>query len=232
VVSLSRLPVLIISSLCIFMMTILSDGAHATHDGFHRYSGGGENNAGADRGIEVTRWDNSMAGIPNDGCANPISGHPMYQTQWLITGTGWIEIGTGHQCNDTNRYWFWGYGNPNWTLIDSQAITGTQKHKFRLERSDTTTWRFFVDVTALAGTLSWSTTGTRVEAGLESYAANGQTLNSGNPGTQNYELMAYKTAANAWAYWAGQDYTVGPDSPLCGDWVISTTWRSGANVVC
>lgn len=230
---LSPSQVIMGASACLLViMTVLSDGAQATHDGFHRYSGGGENNTNADRGVQVTRWDNEMAGIPNDGCTNPISGHPMYQSQWLITSTGWIEMGTGHQCNDDNRYWYWGYGTSNWTLIDWRAIPGTQKHKFRLERADTNTWRFFVDATQMTGTVAWNTTGVRVEAGLESWAANGQTLNGGNPGTQNYELMAYKNGLNAWVYWAGQDYTLGPNPPLCGNWVIATTWRSGANVVC
>jgi hypothetical protein len=206
--------------------------AGAVHDGFDRHSHGIESSRGDYRGVAVTRWDNTMRGIPNDGCtiSRPFDGHPMYQTQWVIVGDDdWIELGTGHQCNDTFRYWFWGYGfNGGWFPRGTRGIPGTQKHTFRTWRDGATAWRYEIDVTRMA-TLEWNVQGVRVEAGLESYAQNGTTENQGQPGTQNYESLQHRSALGNWLSWAGRDGQV-ENAPLCGSWLNDITWRTGANV--
>lgn len=217
----------------LLLLLALAAPAWGSHTTGHAHSVAAE--ITSNRGGASTRWDNTMAGIPNNGCVNPISGSPMYQSMWIRTGgPGWLELGTGHQCQDSFRYWYWGWGNSSgtWALLGWQNVPGTQKHEFRIERlTNLTTWRFFVDATQLSGAVQWNINGTRAEAGLETYTATGQTLNNGVPGTQNYEVLKVKNTSNNWAFWSGQDSQLAYGT-LCGNWVSATTWRTGANVTC
>lgn len=186
-------------------------GAQAHHQGTAH--SGGMDTSHSYRGVSVLRWDNTMANIPLDGCGGHFQGHPMLQTQWVIIGgTGnWIEIGTGHQCDDAVRYWFWGYGYQGaWTAIASQGISGAAPHTFRVSRGSGTAWDYQIDVTTM-GTVFWDVHGVRVDAGLESQTATGQTLNNGQPGTQNYDALQYRNTGNSWTNWAGRDGTLGPN---------------------
>lgn len=213
-------------------LVVTASPVGAGHVGFHRYSIARETSRPGYLGIEVTRWDNTMRGIPNDGCSQPISGQPMYQTEYVaVDNNNWMELGTGHQCNDTFRYWYWGYRfNGNWFLMGHRPIPGTQKHAFRISREGTGTWHYEIDATRM-GTLGWGVTGGSLAAGLESYAQGGTTENQGQPGTQNYENLRYRstTGGATWFAWFGQDAQQ-VDNPLCGSWLNATTWRTGANV--
>jgi hypothetical protein len=80
--------------------------------GFHGYSVAREQTGGSGfTGIETSRYDKSVDNVPSGGCVYPYTGTPVYQTQWVILNSGassWRELGTGHQCEDLMRYWFWG----------------------------------------------------------------------------------------------------------------------------
>lgn len=149
----------------------------ATHVAGHGYSVAEETTGGGFTGVHVYRVDQTVQGQPFTGCSSPFQGKPVYQTQWvIITGDAlnWRELGTGHQCNDSYRYWFWGYGsNGTWVPLGTQTgITNGQWHFFKIERvfEDTfNRYKFSVDG-VVKGALTSNATGVRVEAGLESYA--------------------------------------------------------------
>lgn len=69
-----------------------------SHRGWHKYSNAYETSEIGYTGLSVTRPDIYNVDVPPDGCQEPISGHPIYQTQWLQDNDArdWLEIGTGH----------------------------------------------------------------------------------------------------------------------------------------
>jgi hypothetical protein len=84
---------------------------------FHKYSSAWENTPSEIpfTGVNEVRNDVSISGIPNDGCSTPITGTPVYQPEWVVQTSNsdtWTELGTGHQCGDTFRYWYWLEGAP------------------------------------------------------------------------------------------------------------------------
>lgn len=188
------------------------------HDGFHRYSIARENTTGGYSGLRTTRWDNTWLNVPMDGCNQPISGHPVYQSQWIIVSGGFLEIGTGYQCGGHMRYWYWGYGNPSWHPLGNHAGIGTQRHEFRIERVSST-WRFFVDVTQMTGGVNWQILGTEVQTGIESYAAA-----ANRPSGVNVEALRYGRPSLGWINWAGQDAQI-VNTGMCGIWLSDTVWR-------
>lgn len=204
-----------------------SSAAWATHDGYHRYAVGREDNGYPYYGIEVRRWDNTWNNIPNDGCSSPITGHPTYQTQWIIYQEGgWIELGTGHQCNGNFRYWFWGWAASDgvFNLRGWREIPGTQPNVFRIWYTGSGTWHWEIDSTRLAS-LSSSRTSGRIEAGIESYSSGAsRTLH-------NYELLRYRRSQGYWVDWAGKDGRV-VNAGMCGSFVGDTTWRAGQGSGC
>jgi hypothetical protein len=229
---------------------------------FHGYSVAYDTNRAPDgyRGVAATRWDNQFAGIPNNGCTQPITGHAVYQAQWLALDADdrWVEVGTGHQCNDGFRYWYWGWGSlrdeaepfelGGWIRIDN--VPG--RHRFRLERIALAGcpggvdllvatiertmpcsgahigWAVYVDATRV-GLIEACCSGHFVSAGLESYAPNAVTLNNGRPGTQNYDPMEFRSTQNNWLRFAGFDDEK-VDAPMCGLWLSGSSWRTGQNV--
>lgn len=171
-----------------------------------------------------------MSGIPSTGCSSPYTGNPVHQTQWIIINSGsWREIGTGHQCNDTYRYWFWGYGlNGTWVSLGYQTgITNGQVRTFEIRRSllgHENRHVFLVGGAAKANLVS-DATGIQVEAGLESYAANANVV------YHSYGSLQYQKNNGAFAYWAGKDASsVG--SSMCGSWGSSTQWNAGQGGGC
>lgn len=68
----------------------------ATHTDFHGYSIARENSRGNTYvGVSVTRPENNPGNLPADGCSQFFSGHPVYQTQWVVLSGRyrWIEFG-------------------------------------------------------------------------------------------------------------------------------------------
>ncbi len=167
-------------------------------------------------------------GQPSDGCAVPFTATtPVYQSQWInITSDGlnWREIGTGHQCDDTLRYWYWGYGaNGTWVSPGWQTgITNGQWHFFKIDRVFEDTFnrsKFRVDG-VIKGNMSSNATGQEVYAGLESYA-NGATVAG-----HNYTTLQYQKLNGAFFNWVGQD-ALTVNAPLCGFWVAAVSWKAG-----
>jgi hypothetical protein len=212
-----------------FLMTLPLSASAA---GFHGYSQAFERTGGSGfTGLRNYRKDQAVSGLPSSGCSTPFIA-PVYQTQWVILtadALNWMEIGTGHQCNDNYRYWFWGYGdNGAWFPVGTQAgIANGVFHTFEIQRAfDGTRWRFYFKVDGVTkGNVVGSDTGPEVRVGLESYFNNVTVAGYGN--TQ----LKYQKNGGAFSSWAGRD-ALQVNAPLCGKWISDTSWWAGENVTC
>jgi len=203
---------------------------------FHQYSHAWDTGAGSYSGLSVYRVDQAISGIPSDGCGGPIQGSPVYQTQWLwlVSGSaiGNVELGTGHQCNDTLRYWYWGYTAAStgvfYLLGYRSGITEGASHYFQIEADRASDghyyWNYIVSGTVFDDSLL-SSQGSHVDTGLESYASGAVV-----PG-YSHGLLEYKlNNGTTWTYWSGQDGSQVNGPTMCGHWSGATTWYAGENV--
>ncbi|WP_300677720.1 hypothetical protein [Nocardioides sp.] len=196
---------------------------------FHGYSNAIEDNhAGHYTGLQMNRVDRAITQGTN-GCSTFFSGYPTYQTQWLkvTSTTNWMELGTGHQCGDTMRYWYWGYGfNGVWyPMGEALGVTAGVSHEFRIARAGTDDWHFRVDG-ALKASLAWAVSGAADIVGLESYG----------PGTTTatYSSTSLKDTLDggSWQYWGGKNGSRVDTPEMCGGWNSATSWRASENVAC
>jgi hypothetical protein len=197
---------------------------------FHKYSQADDNGyVNHYTGLSVTRPDRGVTQAET-GCGSFYSGNPVYQTQWvLITSDAqnWIELGTGHQCADTKRYWFWGYGYlGDWYPQGEQGgQTNGQTHTFRIVRSSGSIWTWRVDGTS-KGTMTWADQGARVRTGLESYGS------AAVVSKYNQYDLEYTLDQGAWTSWSGFDNSSVGAPEMCGGWNTATSWRSSENSPC
>lgn len=196
----------------------------------HKYSVAYETTGSGYTGLSLIRTTRAVTGQVATGCSFPYSGEPVYQTSWVMLNNSdpsWKEIGIGHQCNDTFRYYFWGYGlNGAWFPLGEQlGITNGQSHSFKIASNvlGAAIWdRWYIDSTVKAE-LQFQVvdgTGTEVRVGLETYAGGAQVLPYDNIS------MKYQKNAGGFSNWAGQDTSL-VQSPLCGDWGGATSWSPG-----
>ena len=199
---------------------------------FHQYSVATENSDTGYTGFQVTRITQAVTGQPQTGCSSPYSGDPVYQTSWLLITSdaqNWDEMGVAHQCNDTYRYYFWGYGeNGAWHSLGtlSGALNGTN-HTYQVSRSFTGTnyYDFWtLDGQNKASLLSLQR-GAYVQAGLESYSSNATVSGYTN------NTLKYQKNEGSFVNWAGRDANIVNPS-MCGSWASDTSWNSGEHVSC
>jgi hypothetical protein len=197
---------------------------------FHGYSTASENSAlGQYTGIRVTRLDRAVSSQPATGCTQLFSGDPVYQTQWLIItddAANWLELGTGHQCNDAIRYWFWGVGYlGGWFPLGTQLnITNGESHRFAIRKTGSNTLWLIDGVTKETQPAS---TGRYISTGLESY--------SGAAGVNTYThntLQRTTNGSQTWVDWAGFDASSVTGAGMCGGWNSATSWRAAENHAC
>ncbi len=145
--------------------------------------------------------------------------------------SNFYELGTGHQCNDQYRYWYWGLSaNGQWTSLGSQAgITNGVQHLFRMDRQATgqSTYAIYyrIDGVTKRTFTTGAVVGTVLDVGLESYCQ-GCVVD----GYSNQDLKYLK--AGVWSFWAGQDGQQANDPPMCGHWAGVTVWWSGEEAAC
>ena len=197
---------------------------------FHGYSWAADTSqAGIYTGVSTTRLDRTVFDQASDGCSTYFTGSPVYQTEWIyITSDAqnWLELGTGHQCGDTLRYWYWGYGYGGaWFPIGEQSgISNEVSHTFRIIKFGTV-FAFQVDGN-LKGTQT-SSTGQRDASGLESYSSPAVI------GTYTHNtLQRWTTTSGGWVNWAGYDDHGVSGAGMCGGWNSQTSWRAAENQTC
>jgi hypothetical protein len=201
--------------------------------GFHGYSHAWEITGGNFTGMQVYRLDKAVTSQPSTGCSGHFQGSPVYQTMWLVLpGTGnFYELGTGHQCNDTFRYWYWGLSvNGAFTSLGWQDnITNGASHTFRMDRVTTgpSTYAIYyrVDGVTKRTFSTGAVVAANVDAGLESWCQG-----CGVDGYANTSLKYLK--AGIWQLWAGRDGQQINDPPMCGHWGTDSIWWAGQEPTC
>lgn len=190
----------------------------------HIYSTATETSGSGFTGVATVRINQHVNGLPQDGCSEYYTGHPVYQTQWVIlssTADDWHEIGTGHQCGDANHFYFYGYGlNIVWhpiNAIPNAPFTGS--HVMRIYKASATRTEFWIDGSVKAS-LTTSVTGPEVQVGLESY------WDTATVAGYNMSSLQYQKNTSAPASWSGRDGTL-VNAPMCGLWNSDTSRRVG-----
>ncbi len=153
---------------------------------------------------------------------------------WLKYGDGDnYELGTGHQCGDQYRYWFWGLSiDGAWMPLGHQTgITNGNSHVFRMERvlSGVGGHQIYYRIDGVIKK-TYPTSSSNFETldvGLESYC---QACTVGD--YTNGSLKSKTTTTGSWIGWGGTDGQQVNDPPLCGTWVSDITWRSGQEADC
>ncbi len=206
---------------------LLAGGIPSVEAGLnHRYSVAHEQSpyGGIYTGVGVYRWDNHF-NLPGTNCAATYTVPVVYQAQWAIISNGnWVEMGTGHHCQNY-RFWYWGYGsNGNWFSLGTQANIAVDDHNFYVSRQwngGNPRWRMIVDSTVM-GAVYWNTGASRVDAGYESWE------DTTTAAAHGYQNLRFHINDGAWQSWSGKDAaTVTPG--LCGRWASSTDWRASEN---
>lgn len=228
----SRLRGARIISAVALIATQLALPSHAAAASFHAYSEAWELTAGSGySGLSVFRNDAPTSGIPADGCSAPITGSPVYQTEWLVFASkmNWIELGTGQQCQDTYNYWFGGYGyNGTFNLIwDHTGIALNGPHTFTI--NGTISSGNFVHLLQIDGitktSVTWNVTGVKVVAGLESYASGASEC------SWDQNLAYQRNESSTWSAWSSRDGQE-IDASMAGGWKSDTTWMAAENTTC
>lgn len=211
----------------------LAQPASVSAASFHQYSHAWENTGGNYTGMQVTRIDRAVTGQPSTGCSAPISGSPVYQTQWFkLPGSGnYYELGTGHQCNDTYRYWFGGVSiNGQWYLVGylTGRVNGIS-HVFQIDRVSTGpgTYYYYYRVDGVTRWTSGpnSNVGHTADTGLESYCSTCNVTKYSNSSLRNL-------ISGTWTPWAGQDGSQVNAPTMCGNWVGPQSWQAGQGTGC
>lgn len=220
-------------------MTGIGTG-EAQEAGFHAYSYALENNTwGLASGLSAERRRPEFASVSPYGCSAPYSGNPIYQTQWIdFTGTGlnWLEIGSGHQCNEDYVYNFFGYGYQNeyYSVASNQVNPTNDLHTYAILRAGSGgyMWQYKIDGEVRQTTNAfYGQGGYQVKVGLESYYSPGQA------GPVSHQLLKYAAAppgtTNPYVDWDGRDFSsVDTAKGMCGRWVNDTQWREGQQTSC
>jgi len=204
-----------------------------------QYARGWDSSARPYGAISVTRRDLAGSDISTSatGCGSNdwYTGNVVYQTQWLQSDDAslWLEFGTGHQCDNTRIYRYWGYGQSGvWHSIAHNLIPGDTVHLYRIvEATDSpSVWWWRLDGNNTYGAyLSQFTHFANAVAGVESWAPNGYVKPH-----FNYDLAYQEDGRSTWVDWAGKD---GHDDfsanvAMCGFWDSATSWKAGETNSC
>jgi hypothetical protein len=202
---------------------------------FHQYTVAFETNTSY-QGVHSVYGEQIIGGIPSTGCSLEFTGNPIYQTNWVIfdeQATNWVELGSGHQCNNQFRYDFAGYGyNGDWFPLYVQRRTTWEVREYTIWSNDQAPpparqdWHWWIggqEVRTYPVTPQTPWAGTYASVGVESYAQFAQVPR------HNYASLSYKEAINAedvWVDWKDRD-ALHIDPAMSGGWNSDTSfWAS------
>lgn len=206
-----------------------SAGSASADNGFHGYSAAREtSSAGHYTGVATTRLDRTVFFQPNTGCTSHFSGDVVFQSEWIVITSdsqNWLELGTGHQCSDTFRYWYWGfgYGGIWFPLGTTDGIANEVSHTFEIIKFGSA-YGFLIDGVQKGSQAT--STGVYDQSGLESYSTNAVI------GTYTHGNLRRTTDSGGWTSWAGFDATKLTGAGMCGGWNSATVWRAAENQTC
>lgn len=187
-------------------------------------------NSGHITALGVDRLDRTVYYQEHTGCAGYFQGNPVYQSEWFevtADNQNWLELGTGHQCSDTLRYWYWGYGYAGqyYPIGELSGRANEESHSFQIEYNvGTGLYQFQIDSNQYG--VKGTSVADHVETGLESHSS---TAALGS--YPHYDLRYSYDDIFAWYNWSGRhNYYVPP--PMCGLWGSDTSWLVGENEPC
>lgn len=171
-------------------------------------------------GASTTRTDPTTS-VP--ACVDPATGYleSIYQPLWVRWSYGWIESGTGHECNSRD-YWYvylCGTGACGFVYTQVFSTNGTHTHSIR-RTANTDTWTARRDGASIF-TVHWGNLdkANRIDVGLESHAPTGSIPSHKDTALK---FSTYDGALQAWAGFDGKSV----DPPACGGWNTASEWRS------
>jgi hypothetical protein len=111
----------------------------------------------------------------------------------------WLEIGSGHQCGDGYRYWFWGLGYRGVSIHmgNGPGLQPSSRTPSVSGRREATPFSFTIDGVLRATQVS--SVGQYIETGLETYAP------AAVIGGYAHSDLRYALNGGAWVSWSGQD---------------------------
>lgn len=209
-------------------VAVAGGGGTAGAAAAHLYSVGTESTYNYYTAVSNTRAEPSFSNVPNTGCSGYFQTGAVYTSEWVSLTSdsqNWLELGTGHQCADTLRYQYWGYGiGGSWVPLGEDSDDHASHTYYILYDANNSRWNFKID-SYLEGHLGPGyipNHGVNVQAGLESYD------NAVTVSNYSNSNLGFNTG-NGWKNWAGQDaHRV--DSYMCGAFYPTDyNWISGEN---
>lgn len=212
---------------------VMFDATPVAADSSSNYSHAWENTGGNFQGMSNYRTDRAVSGLPSNYCSSPYGYDVVYQPMWFaVAGSGNnFELGTGQQCNDTYRYWYWGLSvNGVYTSLGYQTgISNGPMHTFQIERQvqgpDTIDIVYTIDGVTKLTHPTTAGYGVTLDVGLESHCSGCSVA-----WYDNYTLKYKKSGV--WNYWSGRDGKQVNDPPMCGSWNADDVWISGQVASC
>ena len=198
---------------------------------FHDYSHAWESSS-TYQGMDNNRVDQAVAGLPNANCSSPYGATVVYETMWYQTSPGNnFELGTGHQCQDQYRYWYWGFSvNGTWSSLGYQTgISNGVSHAFHVRKvnSGFNGWQVYYEIDGVVKKTyaTNSTLSNDLDVGLESYCSNCTV-------TEYLNQQLQYQQSGTWYYWSGEDGHQVNYPPMCGYWQSQSIWVSGQGTPC
>jgi hypothetical protein len=213
-----------VSIVLLVIFAIIAIGVQPAGAQSHTYSTAAEFSQGSVyTGLIVHRYDDTDWAVTYSAPCDQLEVAPIaYETEWVImSGSRWVEIGTGHRC-DNFRYWYWGYrDSTGWHRLGYQTGLTTTARDFRLQRRPPYYWDYWIDGT-LIGFKYYAVppVGYELQAGLESYDAFAIIP------WHAYASLRYSVYDGSFVYWSGEDGHI-RDTGMCGSWDYATAWLAG-----
>jgi hypothetical protein len=138
----------------------------------------------------------------------------------------WLEFGTGHQCNDTYRYWFWGYGEQGiwYPMGPNSSIPSNSTNTWQIEYSGGS-W-YWATNGLVVNSIYWPVRAEVLETGLESYSA------PAFVDWYNHSSLKYRYGTGGWTASVGQDAFVVDAGKMSGAWVSASNWKARESGIC
>jgi hypothetical protein len=192
-------------------------------NGFIGYSVGSQSSyAGSYSGINVQRLEMAVGNQLHTGCSRPYTGDAVFQTEWVnITNDAknWLEFGTGHQCSDTVRYQYWGFGYAGdwYSLGYAMGVTNGESHGYSIVKVGNNPYYYQYDGQTIAE--QNSSYGQNVQTGLESHDSTANVA-----AYQHHGLQFSINGAFAWNNWTTPHGVIVYYPPMCGRFVSNTAF--------
>lgn len=150
---------------------------------------------------------------------------------WLSLNSNasqWLELGTSYDHHVTENYGYVCVYSTCDFLFQEGLYTDVGAHTWKIDRNNTNhnVFDFYIDGTLADWISSTDTSGSFVEAGLETYNQ------SVTVEATAYYTLKYAVGDGSFQDWAGEDAQTGGFTIMCGKWHLATSWWAGEHTSC